>query len=691
MPNISKKLSDFFNALFSPSTQPEEPTTAQEKQQSPLNQTHADSSALNRATLRLFRGVWAEHSAPQAISDTLLARALAHGYVLAPNIFATPKLLDIIEQTVISAEQANQTFHKSWATVANTDMERLVTQQLMHYVSTYGVEALLGEYDAMEISSQVYIPYEALDIPALKNDIPLIAIHALSTNVLRDKIIALGGGIALAKQTLEDIMVIVHHVRFEPFADLIKNRELSVRLHEFYGTAPQEPEAYLRYLVYQLTGETLLIKNKALITKLKACSDKQLAPLLRNAPDDLASIFLRYKPLFLAMKANSRAHRTFFNRLRKQAKRLHKPLPTDYLNSVTAQIKAQTLDVNELQKRLEKATIYRKIRLANALAYRLHAPNAIVYRVRHGRSWASEFAWEDKHQALLTTALECVKNAIADDLRERVAGKTFYIPRHVRYALPATEKQFTGNFPTGSWVSVPEDLIVGIHWTNTEQRRVDLDLSLINLRGQKVGWNADYRNDERSLLFSGDMTDAPKPQGATELFYIKKTLSEPQALLVNDFNFCKGEALSCQILVAKESPKHFGENYMVDPNHIVMRTEITMENRQNLLGLINCVDGENRVYFANINIGNSIVSSHRADTQQAQTYLMHSVTQTLMLDEMLTRAGAVVVDTPADLPVCSEPEQAVPMENREYIDLSPEQVDKTTFIALLSGNHEPEK
>ena len=102
--------------------------------------------------------------------------------------------------------------------------------------------------------------------------------------------------------------------------------------------------------------------------------------------------------------------------------------------------------------------------------------------------------------------------------------------------MPATEKQFTGHLPTGSWVSVPEDLIVGIHWTNTKKRRIDLDLSIIGVSG-KIGWDGSYRSKRRDILFSGDVTDAPPPIGALELFCIKKGLEEPKILIANYYNF----------------------------------------------------------------------------------------------------------------------------------------------------------
>jgi hypothetical protein len=85
-------------------------------------------------------------------------------------------------------------------------------------------------------------------------------------------------------------------------------------------------------------------------------------------------------------------------------------------------------------------------------------------------------------------------------------------------------------FPSWSYVTVPKDMIFGVHWTdvsnqNSQSRlnhcRIDLDLSLV-AENEKFGWDAMYRSGDGDIMFSGDMTSAPAPNGATELFYIKK-------------------------------------------------------------------------------------------------------------------------------------------------------------------------
>jgi len=615
---------------------------------------------MHQATLRLFNGIQTDgvgkYSPP-------LERTIKNGYLLSSALKPDEEMLSIIESVVgISGEKANSAFHKSWATIQDASMEQLVVQQIVHYITTYGFERL-GIYN----EETVYIPHEALELPAIEENIPLVFIKAMSADEILAGILLLASGIALSQQVLDDIMAIIRHNGYDSsFVPQVGNRELKALLYEHYDVTPNEPEEYLRYLINKLTGESLLIKNNALIEKIKKSDSKSLDHLLKNAPENLASIFFRFKPLFLAMKSAS-SNKTFFNKLRKQATKQHKPLPADYLNSITEQIKQGRLELSALEQRLTQASIYRKIRLAYALKRRLAPADSILYQVRNGRGWVTDFEWSTKYGAITQQALDVVLASISDHIKPNVEDKAIYIPSHVHYALPATEKQFTGHLPTGSYVSVPHDVIVGIHWTNTN-KRVDLDLSVIGTSG-KIGWDAAYRSTDMKVLFSGDITDAPAPNGATELFYFKQGVQEPRILFTNYFNFTKGDEVETKILVAQEKPENFGQNYVVDINHIVAAAVTTISKKQNVLGLIVNVEGENRVYFANVSIGKSITSGQNQQSTMVREYFTNSlINGGLYLDQILKSAGANIVrDRPST----------------EYIDLSPQALNKTTMIDLL--------
>ncbi len=616
------------------------------------------------ATLRLFNAVQVDCKQGENIPQAVFERTIKNGYILDPSISPEKDLLDAIEGVVgISGDKANAAFHKSWSVVQNASMASLVIQQIIHYITTYGFEKL-GFYR----EDAVYIPREILNLPNIQDDIPLVAIKAMDKDEILSRIINLGAGIALAQETLDDIMTIIRFNKYDgDFVERIGNRELKALLHDFYGILPSDPIFYLRLLISKLTDESLLIKNDRLIEKLNNADGRLLDDLLKNAPENLASIFFRFKPIFLAMKSISN-NKSFFNQLRKKANRLHVPMPEDYLNSITSRIKHKNLNLDCFSQKIDNASIFRKIRLAHALNYRLSSASSIVYRVRNGSGWASEFNWSSGLEENTVHALNIILASIADDIRENVDGKLIYIPENICYTLPATEKQFTGHFPTGTWVSVPEDLIVGIHWTNTEKRRIDLDLSLIGVSG-KIGWDASHRSKERNILFSGDVTDAPAPHGASELFYIKKDLMESKILIANYYNFKASYPVDCKILVAHENPEKFGANYMIDVNNLIAAANVKISRRQSILGLITNIEGENRVYFANSSIGNSITSTKNENSMHARSYLIANTVNSISLREILRMAGATVVNTIPD---------------GEFLNLSPEMLDKETLIDLIS-------
>jgi len=617
---------------------------------------------MKTALLRLFNAVLVKNKTKKGVDKDILKRTVKNGYVLHPAIEADIKLLNKIEKVVgISGKKANASFHKSWKIVNEASDELLVLQQILHYITTYGFKNM-GIFS----DDTVYIPDEVLKVPKVKN-MPLTVVKAMTSKDILAAIVDLGSGIALAQGTLDDVMSIVEKMKFKnKFVEKIGNRELKALLYDFYGICPSEPVEYLRYVVSKLTDESLLIKNKELIEKLKSGSGKFLDELLKNAPQDLASIFFRFKPLFLAMKTISR-NKAFFNRLRKQANKMHKPMPEDYLNNVTAHIKNKDLNMSMLRKKIKGATVFRKIRLASALNFRLNSPEAIVYRVRNGRGWAADFEWASGLGAATKRALKVVIESIADNVRENVEGQMIYIPNSVNYALPATEKQFVGNLPTGTYISVPEDLIVGIHWTNVKSHSIDIDLSLVDAGG-KIGWDGSYRNEDRGILFSGDVTNAPKPKGASELFYIKKSQKITKVLMANYFNFNEDISVPCKIIVAHEKTKKFGKNYMVNPNNIIASANIEINKKQSSLGLVMNVDGENRVYFSGMSIGNSISSSYNENSERTRQYMISSFLNSLSLKEVLIMAGAVVVEEKPD---------------DDFIDLSPEALDKLSIIKLI--------
>ena len=634
-----------------------------------------------KSLIRLFKAVPISSRrkvySKKLINAGCLEKTIKKGFVFAPEVIANysdkelAKIISIVDKEIgLSAEQMNSSFHKSWKKVKEADIEQLVMEQMVHYITTYGFEAL-GVYDR----SSVYIPNEKLEIPKLKEGINLTVINGLTEKEIKQKILTfLKTGIALREQTKNDVLsVIKDHVKLnEEEIGTIKNKEVKIALYDSLKLVPINAVEFLRYVIFKSTGKTLLIKDRATIEAIKEADNKELAKLFlkytrSHGFEKLAEVFYRFKPLFLVFR-KTRILKTIINRIRKLAKKHHKPMPEDFLNNITSMIKqCEPIGKSILRKELSKVNTFRKIRLAYALKYRMSNPESILYKVRNGKGYATNFNF--KNSVMARVIYEDVLNSIIKDIKKNVKGKKVFIPENMTYALPATEKQFTGDFPSGSYVTVPKDMVFGVHWENTNGHRIDLDLSVIH-GGGKIGWDSSYRTDERDILFSGDVTDAPKSKGgASELFYVKRQKMNYMILMVNYFNYDPDVPVPFKILVAEEQVKSLRNNYMVDPNNVKAISNTVADKQQMILGLAVTTTKECRFYFSECNIGQSITShSGSGHIEHARKYLFDYYKNSISLNAILVKAGAKLVK---DKEKCE-------------IDLSPESLEKDKIIGMIA-------
>lgn len=608
-----------------------------------------------KSTIRLFRAVPIKEKGKKSPTEKLLKETIKRGFIFSPeviyNYFSNSAnygdLIRLIENEIgLTPEKLNASFHKSWGKVRDASIEQLVIEQLIHYFTTYGFEKF-GIYN----KDTVYIPKEKLEIPEINEDIKLTVIRGYTKEELKEKLLnLLQSGIALSEDTLKDVMNVALFVELnERETESIKNKEVKIMLYDYLNLIPENPVEFLRYVLYKTINKTLLIKNEGAIEEIKKNITNQFSVIGLFAKyedkygyERLAEIFYRFKPLFLAFRANE-SLKPIINKIRRLAKTYHKPLKEDYLNGITSKIKREEkISEKELEKELNRVNIFRKIRLAYALKFRTKEISSILYKIRNGKGYVTGFDFIQHDVA--KRILDIVLNSIVKDISKNVKGKKIYIPEYIKYALPATEKQFTGNYPSGTCISVPADMIVGIHWENTGGR-IDLDLSLISSDSGKIGWDSGYRTEDRNILFSGDMTDAPKPKGATELMYIKKQQTGSFILLVNYYNFVEDVEVPFKIIVAKERASDFGMNYMVNPNNIISIVKSKIGQKQKILGLLVTTANECKFYFTETNLGMTITSSDEAFIKHARDYLSAFYKNTIDFNDILERGGAEIVNS----------------------------------------------
>jgi hypothetical protein len=632
-----------------------------------------------KSSLRLFKALPLAQKKYNYDNSKIVERTLKHGYIFSPEIYIHfPKsrmddICSIVEdELIIRAEEINSTFHKSWNKVKTAPYLQLLLEQIFHYITTYGYEAL-EVYD----KDLVYFPNEKLEIPELKKDVPLMVIKGYTKAEIREKLLnVLGSGIALKEDTIHDLVETMNWVGGIEI-EQVKNKEIKMALYKELNKVPENPVEFLRYIIFDLTGKTLLIKDRATIESLKE-SDEDASKLFdlydkKYGLPELSTIFYRFKPLFLALKNGKM--KPVINKIRKLATFNHEPMKEDYLNTVTKQIKDHTLQYNALRKALKNVNTFRKVRLAYALKYRTLDVDSILYKIRNGKGFVDSFSFDFTPK--LGAALDIVIGSIVYDVAKNVDGKTIYIPKNINYTLPATEKQFTGNFPSGTSIEVKEDLIFGVQWRNNPGFRVDLDLSLINA-GEKIGWDGVYRNEE-GILFSGDITDPDEKNGASELFYIKKQIKQIYLVYLNYYNYNAEQPVPFTIVAAQKKLQKITSNYTIDPNNVIATASSTMDKQQKVLGIVTITTGGCKFYFSETYVGRSISATNNEQSEMNRNYLVNFYKNTIRLDEILTSAGAIVVDE-EDL---KDSEIKKITNNKIDIDLSPEKLEKDTILNLL--------
>lgn len=579
----------------------------------------------------------------------------------------------------------NQTFHKSFNTVVETSQEELMIQQIIHYITTYGFETI-GEYN----EKFVYIPNEKLEIPELKDDIKLIKIEEISKEDLKKKIWTLcRSSIPLSKETIENIIELGDYIEItKDNIDSIKNKEVKTALYNKLGILPEKPEEFFRYLINVLTGKTLIIKDKATIQALKTCDRKRALRLILNYNEQysvkrLSEIFNRFKPLFLALKTSQednsnslKTHiwnlfndktnalvknekqvqyrnedeiklNTIINKISHLSKKYHKPMKKSNLDIFVDWCSKHEIESNfeeQLKEKLEKAGIWKAIKLKNYLQYEETKSTQHVYKIRNGKAWIQNDYKEFKFNS--NNVLKILDAIIINKLKNNVYGKKVYLDDNLDLKLPQSEKQFVGNIPFGSSITIDkENLLFAIQWFNVENKRVDLDLKLIS-NNYEIGWNAKYKETDK-LIFSGDVTDAPYPNGATECIYVDKTIGKTIfSLKINNYTN-NVDNIEYDIIISKGDKRLLKNNYVINPNDIIVKipkTKIEKGKSEHSIGTIVIDDKNIKLVFTDLCTANRIISSNSELEDILRRYTVKESQCKCKLKDYLEKAGAIIIN-----------------------------------------------
>ena len=448
--------------------------------------------------------------------------------------YISARLVEAICDRYEVSNRLNNPFHATWDKVANADYRQLIVEQVLHYLSTYGREAFgLGAAPVVPTESFQFPDNQPLPVESLT------IMHVVDAEVANDIVEhTLTTVAAPHKNDMVFYSTYCKNTTLSP--EKVKSNELRTLLYTMKDLYPEDEDEFIRYLLYRSIGSTLVIKNKKTIKAIKnAMKDEKIARFVltgfqkANLPK-LARNFLRLKPIYLAFKTPDTA--SYINKIRRLADIYHKPM-SDLRVANLSNLFYQG-EVEKAKKVIGKMSMRELIKVRNFVNMNQFCHGGVIeaYNIRNGKIHLEE---GKNRTAGITgaTAMDVMSEALCQELcnrtRCKLAGKIFFIPSYIGYCAPVSEKQFIGNIPYGTKFSFPNTVSLGIFWENYKNERTDLDLHLTTPSGA-FGWNASYRNEERAVLYSGDMTDATN--GAAEAFYANYSkLDEPYILSANNF------------------------------------------------------------------------------------------------------------------------------------------------------------
>lgn len=559
----------------------------------------------------------------------------------------------------------NATFYREWDDVLSRDRFEIFLDQLRHYASTYGELE-----EGREPEGNGWVPNDGGPKPRFED---LKVLTPITMDELREKCLeVLKSGIALKGDTMMAMADVVcdESLTCDQKAELvssIKNREAKVYLGERFGVYPDDGVELMRLLVYKYTGKTLLIKDSATIRAVKDAAEdltykgceSPLEKLPVRSVGRLSTVFLRFKPLVLAMKTKRTAN--LVNRLRRLAAVSHRPYSPGFWDTVVSNSKA---GMDEVKHRLPELDAWRKIRLMMVAKERMLRPEDGVYVVRNGRMFVREGYRPKCAQDWVGQLYYALEESVVDSLRDKACSVRF--PEAYELVLPTSEKNFVGNFPYGTSFQLTRDNILGVYWRNEWGTR-DYDLSMIDLHGRRIGWNSQWMLGNREVpdvLYSGDMTNA-NPD-AVELMYISG--KAPDGILKLN-KFSGGDKSQFRFFFANEERK-LGKTmgYMVDPNNIKFDAMVPFEGQgEKTIGIL--ADG--RFFIMDLGSGGHRVSTSGRYVDAMLKSMKRKTKCFIPLEDILLRAGFSIWEPPKDGEEADKP------------DLDLTALEKDTLIQLL--------
>jgi len=571
---------------------------------------------MNPILIKAF-GVCTTESKQLNNKDYVFNEALKRGFFVPLELINEDVVRFIESETV----DYNSTFYKNWEQMKSKSRLEQLFDQILHYMTTYGTNFQ---------SEFVYTCNDGdrSDVPEFKN-YKVIGVATVEEVVARC-IGMLTSGIAMSNDMVTSCVdYIVNHRSAIPedFAvEDIQNREAMIQICDRLNIHPRRGLEIVRWMVYKVTGNALLIKDRKTIETIKANANTiNFGIFDQRDMVELSKVFFRFKPIFLAFKAN-RWNKKAINDIRRMADKNHVPMKEGFWQTVLGDQKPY----EEIRARVGELTSFKIVSLIQTINERFILAvdgGKQAYFIRNGRAWVDQ---DGSKVSFDLNYLKEVRSILYADLVKRLSAKAGIVrfPKSIDLACPVSEKKFAGNVPYGTAYRLSDHNYFGIYWREADGTR-DFDLSFTNEGGSKIGWNASYRSGDE-VLFSGDMTTA-RPD-ATEILYFRGGTRQEGILWNNRFSGREGSKF--RYFMGRQVINNLGRNYMVDPNTVEFEEWTTSENAQEMMGVVM----DNKIYPCKFGFGQSIVSRGFSSVEKFQM-MKRKLNSAVDLKKLLLDAG----------------------------------------------------
>ena len=460
----------------------------------------------------------------------------------------------------------------------NAGVSHLLEKQILHYIEVYGL-GMPGLFDLTTTDGTL---------------VSMRYVKGITLGYLGDMVRKLIYANAPIKDTAL-VKRIIRNYAIDYNLDKVQNHEMRCMLFNPGWDEFKSGDDAVRYLCYQATGDALLIKSPEVI---KAVSIMAVPPeFFERHVHVLARVFNRHKRLILAAKNKVTANS--INRIARLSKTQHVPIRESIAKTFIH--RALSTSAMATSYALSTVTLRDKFKYLNLLAQKKLQSPVSSFKIRNGKVHTRldrpVYALPDIRMVEIA-----VLTSLSDDLAH-LQDTTFLLDKNVDYGLPVSRKQTVGNLPFGTQVvSDSNEISSGMYWENEWGAR-DLDLSTIDMGGNRVGWGQYSGYTNRSVIFSGDVTDARN--GAIEFMTSR---NEDYGLFVNIYTGEPGAKM--ELVVGSNITR---KNWMDD---VLIREKHTLRSRNEVIGFVR---GKTFVVYAgrlsNSRISgiNPILNESRAD------------------------------------------------------------------------------